>query len=104
VAQIIDVGQILASRKLRFVKSDGSSEEVMLNVGAPTQFNEEGDWHCPYQICSARHSKINAMVGIDSLQALTLTMKTLDVELNYWERKHDGRFYFLDEIGHCCSF
>jgi hypothetical protein len=39
------------------------------------------------------------MYGVDALQALELAIKTLPVEIEYWERRQQGRFHFLDEEG-----
>ncbi len=38
-----------------------------------------------------------AMHGVDSMQALQLTMATLDVELEFGAKKHDGVLYIYDE-------
>lgn len=102
--QTQDIGKIIAKRNLVFVRDDGSSENVSVNIGTPYTINSEGDCCCPYQIISDSRNKLFGMVGIDTLQALALTMKTLDCELSHWEKTFKGKFYFLGEEGHCCSF
>lgn len=102
--EVKEIGKIIASRTLEFIREDGSAETVIINIGEPYETNVEGACCCPYQVISESRNKLNGTVGIDTLQALDLTMKTLNCELEYWERKFKGKFHFLGEEGHCCSF
>jgi uncharacterized protein with PIN domain len=104
MAEVKEIGKIIATRNLIFVREDGSSENVTVNIGAPYEWSAEGDCCCPYQLISNSRNKLHGMVGIDTLQALELTMKTLNCELEYWEKTFKGKFHFLGEEGHCCSF
>jgi hypothetical protein len=104
MAEVKEIGKIIATRNLIFVWEDGSSEDVTVNIGAPYEMNSEGDYCCPYQLVSISHNKLHGIVGIDTLQALELTMKTLNCELEYWEKTFKGKFHFLGEEGHCCLF
>ena len=97
--EIENVGKIIASRELIFVSSDGSKEEAFLRVGMPYEYTKSLDWCCPYELGTASEKKIFGMIGIDALQALELTMKTLSVEIEHWERKKKGKFHFLDKKG-----
>ena len=104
MVEVKEIGKIIATRDLVFIREDGSSESVILNIGAPYETNMESTCCCPYQIISKSRNKLKGMVGIDTLQALALTMKTLNCELEYWERTFKGKFHFLGEEGHCCEF
>ena len=99
--QVKEIGQIIASRKLVFVSDVGSKEDVLVNIGIPYEINDQKDCCCPYEITSKSHSKLYGIIGIDPIQSLELTLKTIKPELDYWERKHKGKFHFLDEEGHC---
>ena len=96
---IEDIGEAIAVREMEFVYDTGLRENVVLRVGMPRECEDPEAWVCPYEIRSESHQKIFGMVGIDSLQALELTMKTLKVEIEYWERSRKGKFFFLDEEG-----
>jgi len=98
--EVKELGQVIAQRKLEFIKDDGSSESVTLKVGLPCACEEPDAYICPYELSSISHTKLFGMVGIDTIQALELSVKTLKVELDHWENKFNGKFYFLDEIGH----
>ena len=96
---IKDVGGVIAIREMEFVSDDGSKEKAFLRVGRPFEHSKDLDWCCPYELSTESHKKVFGMVGIDALQALELTMKTLGVEIENWEKTQKGKFYFLDEEG-----
>ena len=96
---IKDVGDVIAIREMEFVSDDGRKEKAYLKVGRPFEHSKDLDWCCPYELSTESRKKVFGMIGIDSLQALELTMKTLRVEIEYWERTQKGKFYFLDEEG-----
>ena len=96
---IKDVGEVVAVRNMEFISDDGRKEKAILKVGKPFEYNEDLDWCCPYELSTESRKKVFEMIGIDSLQALELTMKTLRVEIEYWEKSQKGKFYFLDEEG-----
>ena len=60
-------------------------------------------WWCPYSIIGNKVHKIFSMAGIDAVQALTLTLATIPVELEWLSQKNNGEFLFLGEHGHCFS-
>jgi len=98
--KVKELGEVIAIREMLFVGNDGSSEAVTLKIGTPCACDEPEAFICPYEISSKKHSRLFGSVGIDTVQALTLTMKTLKVDLDYWEKKFDGELHFLDEKGH----
>ena len=97
--RVKEIGTVIAQRELVFVADDGSRTSTVLRVGMPYEHGEGFDWCCPYEIESGLIKKTFGLFGIDSLQALQLTIKTLPAELEYWERKNQGKFFFLDEEG-----
>jgi len=96
---IKELGTVIASREMEFIFNDGRKEKAYLKVGMPFEYNENLDWCCPYELSTESSKKLFGMIGIDSLQALELTMKTLSVEIEHWERTKNGKFYFLNEEG-----
>jgi len=97
--EIKKLGAVIASREMEFLYEDGRTEKFWLKVGAPYEHGDGFDWCCPYEIGTDSDRKLFGAFGIDSLQALELTMKTLKVETDYWERTKKGKFLFLDEEG-----
>lgn len=96
---IKELGTVIASREMTFVFDDGRKEQASLKVGMPFEYDKDLNWCCPYELSTESSRKLFKMIGIDALQALELTMKTLSVEVEHWERTKKGKFYFLDEEG-----
>ena len=87
---IKDLGTVIASREMEFIFDDGGREKAFLKIGMPFEYNENPDWCCPYELSTASSRKLFGMIGIDALQALELTMKTLRVEIEHWEKKRES--------------
>lgn len=96
---IKELGTVIASREMEFIFDDGRKEKAFLKVGMPFEYGEGLDWCCPYELSTESGKKLFGMFGIDALQALELTMKTLGVEIEHWERTKKGKFHFLNEEG-----
>lgn len=97
--EIKELGKVIALREMEFRYEDGRVEAFSLKVGAPFEYGDGYDWCCPYEYGTESNRKLFGMFGIDSLQALQLTMKTLKVEIEYWEKTKNGKLFFLDEEG-----
>ncbi len=97
--EIKDVDDVIATREMEFHTDDGKIEKAILKVGRPFEDKEVLSWCCPYELSTEKRKKVFGMHGIDPLQALNLTMKTLRTEVEYWERTQKGKFYFLGEEG-----
>ena len=54
---------------------------VTVKIGRPVPGPSGVDWVCPYEVHFGDRCKSMAMHGVDSVQALQLTIATLDVEL-----------------------
>ena len=89
----------VALREMMFHFQDGRTEKVVLKVGMPYEYGDGLDWCCPYELSTESSRKLFGMFGVDALQALELTIKTLKVEVEYWEKFKKGKFYFLGEEG-----
>ena len=86
--------EVIAEREL-VLQKDGSKVEVAVRLGRPESI--DGNWKCPYEIWVGDSVKSMAMHGTDSMQALQLSLATLDVELEYISNQQGGRLYYLDE-------
>ena len=91
----IPIGTIVATRDLEFIHQDGSIEDVTIEIGAPIPDpgpDAKGDWCCPWRVRGDVQASSMAFFGVDSLQALTLTLQFLPVELDQWRRRESGTF------------
>lgn len=97
--KIKEVRDIIAIRELTYISDSGQREKALIEIGKPYQFTDEGDYLCPYRVGSESYENTFGSVGIDSFQALELSMRTMESELIYWLRKKGGSFEFLGESG-----
>lgn len=84
---------------MQFKLPSGAVEDVVVRFFVPYPI-AQGDWQCDYEIRGDSVHRILYAVGIDSVQALSLALNSVRVDLDYIERKHDAKFYFLDDPGH----
>ena len=96
--KIEEVRDIIATRELVYISSSGEREISKIEIGKPYQIEEEA-YLCPYRVGSSSYEHIFGSVGIDTFQALELSLKTMEAELAYWVRKKGGSFEFLGEPG-----
>jgi hypothetical protein len=87
---------VVAERRL-VLRTDNEPTEVLVKLGRPVPGDTGEDWVCPYEIWFESKCRSMAMHGIDAMQALQLSIATLDVELEVLMRNRSGQLYFLDE-------
>jgi len=98
MAQERPLGEVIGERELLFTRRDGTTELVIVRIGKPmiTDPNNE-DWYCPYQISGFGREKKMAMVGVDSVQALVLTLQVIPAELDHLAKRERGFFKWFDD-------
>ncbi len=79
----MDLGEIVAERQIEGVAPDGSHFEVVIRFGAPRPdpLSSNGDWECPHQIVGLGDDTVQAVYGVDSLQALLLSVFAVRTKL-----------------------
>ncbi|MEV6239226.1 hypothetical protein [Lentzea sp. NPDC051838] len=79
----MDLGEIIAERRIEGVAPDGSHFEVVIRFGAPRPdpLSHNGDWECPHQIDGLGDGAVGAAYGVDSLQALLLSVHAVRIKL-----------------------
>jgi hypothetical protein len=85
---------VIAERSLE-LRTENQSIAVIVKLGRPEPAAE--DWRCPYEILFGDTTRAMAMHGADAMQALQLSIATLDMELEYGAEKRGGMLYHLDE-------
>ena len=90
-----ELGEVVAERKLNLVSNDAATVPCLVRVGKPVQVDDD-TWICPYQIEAGERIRTLGMHGIDSMQALVLTMETLDVEIAFVAKILDASVQYLE--------
>ncbi|WP_407676264.1 DUF6968 family protein [Plantactinospora alkalitolerans] len=79
---IYQLGDIVAERQVDAIAEDGSRTPVVLRIGNPLpDALPGGDWYCPHQILGLGDEAVRASFGVDSLQALLLSVYALRLKL-----------------------
>ena len=97
--KIDDIGEIVAKRELVHISDEGARESVIVQIGRPIQIEGEDEFVCPYRVASGNYETYFWNVGIDSLQALDLSLKSIETEYLRLLQKKGGSFEFLGEPG-----
>jgi hypothetical protein len=87
---------VIAERRLVLTVADGSIE-VVAKLGRPMQDESLGSWKCRYEAWFGDSCAAFDIHGGDSLQALQLSMASLDEELKRGAAKRGGQLLFLEE-------
>jgi hypothetical protein len=87
------IGEVIATRSLLLV--DEPSRELLVKIGKP-QLTEHNDYCCPIQVTGIGDESVHGIVGIDSIQALELAMRSLGSELQRLNTQHQGRIQWND--------
>src|SRR5689334_15306560 len=101
--QKFELGDVIASRTLEFRGASGETASVLVEIGRPVPSMEaehECYW-CPYGISGLGRERTRAMAGVDSAQALVLTLHALPAEMEALARDEGGRVKWLggDDLG-----
>ena len=87
--------ETIAERQL-VLKSGDNALQVIVRLGAPVRDESGLDWKCPFEIECGSDLRSMAIHGVDSMQALQLTICTLDGELELLARRMKGELCFQD--------
>ncbi len=85
----------IADRRLELRTKSGSIE-VVVSLARPQQV-APNEWKCEYEVRFGDVGVIRAIHGGDSLQALQLSMVSIDVELERGAQRRGGKLFHLDE-------
>ncbi|MBF8191835.1 hypothetical protein ITP53_40380 [Nonomuraea sp. K274] len=98
-----ELGEVVAERKLEAVAADGSRTPVTVRFGKPypDPLSTHGDWCCPHQILGLGEEGAGGSFGVDSLQALLLSVFKVRLKLGERARAGSVRLDWLgqDDLG-----
>lgn len=84
-----ELGEVIAERRVTFRLQDGTTQDATVRIGRPVVDDDDDDWDtwlCPYHIEGTNHDRVFATFGVDSMQALLLSVHTIPVELAVYAR------------------
>ena len=91
-----EIGTVFAQRKLTF-RGKQRRGTVTIQIGCPVRGEDPRDpWWCPIRIEGAIKG-FDAIAGEDSLQALVLALRFLQLTLPAAARRHGGEVDWLGE-------
>lgn len=85
---------LIATRKLEYVTENGGIIPVPVALYAPEK--NEKDWSCRYTIGWPNGIEARAAYGIDSVQALVLTLQSIGASLYFSDYHKSGRLKWGD--------
>ncbi len=92
-----EIGEVVAERRLEAVAADGTRTPVTVRFGRPRpdELSEHGDWRCPHRIRGLGEEVTGAAFGVDSLQALLLSVYKARLVLEERARAASARLEWL---------
>jgi hypothetical protein len=87
---------VIAERRIE-LRSSGQTSEVVVRLARPELDESKEAWMCAYEIQVGDTIRSMAMHGADSMQALQLSIATLDGELAHIAKKRGGVLWHFDE-------
>ncbi len=92
--QLDDVGDVIAERELEI--EDG--RPVLVQIGKPQRDPDVGgDFYCPFQMTGIGNEKIRYACGVDTVQALVLTLNMIAAELYTSDEARSGKLTWLGQ-------
>ena len=94
----IDLGEVIAERRLEWTGADAPAEGVVVRIGKPVRDPlPGGDWLCPVQVVGLGDERVRAAFGVDAVQALVLSLQMIDADLHAGQRRAGGRLHWLEQ-------
>jgi hypothetical protein len=91
------LGEVIGERRLEGI-AKGLPVEVTVRIGKPVP-HQQADWICPYEIASTTFSQKFFAAGVDSIQALSLAMVAIGVELKHQHPDLKLRWLDSEQLG-----
>ena len=88
--------EAIAERQLLFTAADGSTRDVLVQIGRPVKDPEDtGNALCPFRVLGFEEPDTFVAGGVDSVQALILALEVLTDYLAAKARTRGGSISFL---------
>jgi hypothetical protein len=84
------LGEIIATRRFRFLDENNRHRAVSVFVGKPEQSNGSADYLCPFQVIGVGSQATQLARGRDSIQALQSAFILISASLNHLNQELGG--------------
>ena len=98
-SELLELGEVIAERRLTVEGAQPGQDSVTVRIGKPRARPDSGDWYCPYQIVGAGSDPLRRAYGVDAVQALQLVMKMIGAYLSWLNQQYEGKIRWLDDTG-----
>ena len=95
---------LIASQSLLFARDDGASIDVAVEIYEPEAVDDR-TWACAFIIRGFEDEIVRHIFGVDSMQALVLSLHVVPSEVQALARRASGRFLTDADLGldHACG-
>ncbi|HNB25705.1 MAG TPA: hypothetical protein PLR41_02010 [Alphaproteobacteria bacterium] len=88
------IDDVIIVRHLALRNSDVG---VVVKIGRPAKFPDDGGYYCPYQFLGLGDERVRYAGGADELQSVILALKKIGIELYTSAEYRCGRLYWLEQ-------
>ena len=95
-----EISESILERIFESVDVDGNVKTIKLRFGKPYSISETDQslkWRCPFQIIGIGSEKIQHGRGIDSVDALLISLKTAEILIASYRTSHKRTITWLNE-------
>lgn len=92
-----NLGEVIAEREVTLTRANGATETLKVRIGKPIMGDSPNEWRCPYQLEGLGRVRTVAMSGVDSVQALLLTMQVILPELDHIAKHENVTCSWLED-------
>ena len=95
-----ELKSIILERSFELLGANGKSEKISLFIGKPYQISESDvslTWRCPYQIVGIGLEKIKEGPGIDSIDAMLMSLQIAEAYLKSYGQTEGKTITWLGE-------
>jgi hypothetical protein len=95
---------VILERVFKAIDSHGSEEEIKLQFGKPYIVSQPSSsliWRCPFQIVGIGSEKLHEAPGIDSLDALLVSLRIAEDHITSYASRSEKQITWLnkDDLG-----
>jgi hypothetical protein len=82
--KILDIGEVIATRILKISSNNEPPKDIIVRLGKPRPYLENGDYICPYdvQVAGIREPRTRCAFGVDGFQAIQLALLAISSDVH----------------------
>jgi len=91
------MGEVIAERALTVLQGDGYTKQVFVRLGKPQSSPQGDESYCPIQFVGLGDERIRQIFGIDTFQALQLTLRYISFRLHHYRKESNLILYAWEQ-------